>query len=171
MSVPQQQPLRTDLIEYIVLDGSQNKYDTIILLDSPGQNKTIRVYVHTLNDDSANITLRTRHLAPNTHATIEVRAVTEQISKIIVTGIIEIEPDAHQVTSYFSCHVLQFDRSKAIITPSLAINTNDIACSHAATIRTITDADLLYLRSRGISRDQARQLMVESFTAPVRQLD
>jgi len=63
--------------------------------------------------------------------------------------------------------LLLTEKSEAKSSPQLFIENNDITCSHAATT-THTDEELLfYLMSRGLTKNQAEQLMIKAFLWPV----
>ncbi len=47
--------------------------------------------------------------------------------------------------------------------PQLEIYADDVQCSHAATVGSLDEAELFYLRSRGIDGDTARRLLMEAF--------
>jgi Fe-S cluster assembly protein SufD len=61
------------------------------------------------------------------------------------------------------------------IKPELQIYADDVKCSHGATIGTLDDAQLFYLRSRGIPEAEARSLLIRAFLdealEPVQQED
>ena len=47
--------------------------------------------------------------------------------------------------------------------PELEIYADDVVCGHGATVAEIDAGMMFYLRSRGIPKDEARALLVESF--------
>ena len=49
--------------------------------------------------------------------------------------------------------------------PSLEIFADDVKCTHGATVGQLDQDALFYLRSRGLARDQARQLLTHAFAA------
>ena len=55
--------------------------------------------------------------------------------------------------------------SEALITtkPELKIYADDVKCSHGATIGEIDDDLVFYLQSRGISKKEARNLLITAF--------
>jgi Fe-S cluster assembly protein SufD len=141
-------------------------YDTIIYLDKPGERRNIFITIVAGKNERKTITLAVHHTAADTHASIEVRTLSTETASILITGLLHIAPSCPGSSSFFTSHSLQFDASKATVTPSLRIETDDVQCSHAATLRTITDADLVYPRSRGMDAATARSLIIESFLAP-----
>jgi Fe-S cluster assembly protein SufD len=51
--------------------------------------------------------------------------------------------------------------------PQLEIHTDEVKCSHGATVGELDPAALFYLRSRGIDAESARRLLVEGFAKAV----
>lgn len=107
------------------------------------------------------------HEAPHTKAETLVRTLATGNAAPRFEGMIRIEPGAKHCESYLNHHSLVFDQAKSYTWPALEIQNNEVKCSHAATIRTITDHDLFYLRSRGLSVETARQVLIEAFFADI----
>jgi Fe-S cluster assembly protein SufD len=55
------------------------------------------------------------------------------------------------------------DQAKAEAVPELEILSDDVKCSHAASISRIPAEHLFYLQSRGLNQTQAEELVVEGF--------
>ena len=51
--------------------------------------------------------------------------------------------------------------------PQLEIYADDVKCSHGATIGKLNEDEQFYMRSRGISLEEARFLQMISFVSPV----
>lgn len=51
--------------------------------------------------------------------------------------------------------------------PELEIYADDVKCSHGATIGQLDEAAIFYLRSRGLDRDQAAQVLTRAFASRV----
>ena len=51
--------------------------------------------------------------------------------------------------------------------PQLEIYADDVKCSHGATIGRLNEEEQFYMRSRGITLEDARVLQMISFIAPV----
>ena len=58
-------------------------------------------------------------------------------------------------------------RALAIASPQLEIYADDVECSHGATVGSLDEAQLFYMRSRGIPRSEAEKLQIISFLSPV----
>ena len=51
--------------------------------------------------------------------------------------------------------------------PQLEIYADDVKCSHGATVGRLNEEELFYMRSRGISLEDAKVLQMVSFLSPV----
>ena len=51
--------------------------------------------------------------------------------------------------------------------PTLLVHSNDVKASHACNMERISDDKLFYLRSRGLPREDATILMLESYIAKI----
>jgi Fe-S cluster assembly protein SufD len=79
-------------------------------------------------------------------------------------GRIRVEQSAQQTDSQqLSRSVLLSDRSRAWAVPSLEIIADDVKCTHGATVSDLSEEELFYLRSRGIGRTLARNLLMYAY--------
>lgn len=101
---------------------------------------------------------------------------SEQIQKNMIggrstgafRGRIRVEQSAQQTDSkQLSRTVLFSDRSRAWTVPSLEIIADDVSCTHGATVSDLSEEELFYLRSRGIDRAMARNLLMYAFAGDV----
>ena len=51
--------------------------------------------------------------------------------------------------------------------PQLEIYADDVKCTHGATIGQLNDESIYYLRSRGIGKDTARQMLIHAFAGEI----
>jgi Fe-S cluster assembly protein SufD len=83
-------------------------------------------------------------------------------------GRIRVEQSAQQTNSaQISRTVLLSDKSRAWAIPSLEIIADDIQCTHGATVSDLSEEELFYLRSRGLDRTQARNLLMYAFAGDI----
>ncbi len=79
-------------------------------------------------------------------------------------GKIYVHPQAQQTESYQANHnLLLSDHAFAASKPNLEIFADDVKASHGSTVGQLDATQLFYLRSRGISEDQAKKLLIQSF--------
>jgi len=86
-------------------------------------------------------------------------------------GRIRVEQSAQQTDSeQLARTVLLSDKSKCWATPSLEIIADDVTCTHGATVSDLSEEELFYLRSRGIDRTTARNILMYAFADDVASL-
>lgn len=112
----------------------------------------------------ADIEVNAYHEAPSTKSDLIVRTAAADRHVAIYRGLIDIEEGARGSKGYQSGRALLLSR-KAVVDnlPELAIKTNDVQCSHGVTTTHIDDEALFYMRSRGLSREEARKLAITGF--------
>jgi Fe-S cluster assembly protein SufD len=114
--------------------------------------------------EDINIELYIVHKAPHTSAQTTLKGVAKDLSSIRFFGRIVIEPNCPDTKSFLEERVLLLsDKAKAEAIPELEILSDDVKCSHAASISRIPQEHLFYLQSRGISPQVAEELVVEGF--------
>ena len=83
-------------------------------------------------------------------------------------GKIIVAKDAQRTEAYQENHnILLSDGAKVDTKPQLEIYADDVKCSHGATIGRLNEEEQFYMRSRGISLEDAKVLQMISFIAPV----
>lgn len=96
------------------------------------------------------------------------KGVMDDKSVGVFNGKVIVRQDAQNIEAYQSNgNVLLSDSSSVNSKPELEIYADDVRCSHGSTIGQIDEDALFYLRSRGISKDKAKKLMVAAFIGDV----
>lgn len=105
-----------------------------------------------------------QHLCSHTKSEQLVKGVVGGDAKGVFQGRIHIAPDAGQTEGH-QLHraLLLSDRAEIDVKPELEIFADDVKCSHGAASGELDEEQLFYMRSRGISEDDARQILVEAF--------
>ncbi len=89
-------------------------------------------------------------------------------SRAVFNGRIIVRPGAQKTDAKQSNRNLLLSNSALAHTrPQLEIHADDVKCTHGATIGRLDDDAIFYLRSRGIERDAARNLLIRAFADEV----
>ncbi|MBJ7348229.1 MAG: SufD family Fe-S cluster assembly protein [Thermoleophilaceae bacterium] len=89
-------------------------------------------------------------------------------SRASYEGLIEIVEGAQGTNTYLQTHsVMLSPHAKVDAIPSLIVKTDDVSASHGGTVGEIDEDQVFYMRCRGISRQQAIQVLVEGFFEPI----
>jgi Fe-S cluster assembly protein SufD len=107
-----------------------------------------------------------------THGAVacESRQVFKKVLREGGTGVFQgkilVERGAQKTDGYQISQALLLDDDAVFLAkPELEIYADDVKCSHGSTSGAIDETALYYLRSRGIPRAEAEDLLVESFLA------
>jgi len=83
-------------------------------------------------------------------------------------GRIRVEQSAQLTDSQqLSRTVLLSDRARAFAVPSLEIIADDVQCTHGATVSDLSEEELFYLRSRGLTTSMARNMLMYAFSGDI----
>lgn len=89
-------------------------------------------------------------------------------ARAVFNGKIVVRKEAQKTDARQSNRNLMLSRDAEIDTkPQLEILADDVRCSHGATIAQLEEDELFYLRSRGLDRTRARELLVHGFAGEV----
>lgn len=104
------------------------------------------------------------HAAPRTISDLAFRGILNGRSTAVWSGMIEVVPGAQKIDAFQeSRNLLVSKKAHADAIPGLEILANDVRCTHAAAIAQLDEAQLFYLRSRGLAEPDAKRLMIEGF--------
>jgi len=83
-------------------------------------------------------------------------------------GRIIVEPDAQKTDAkQTNKNLLLSDDATIDTKPQLEIYADDVKCTHGATVGQLSDEAVFYLRSRGIPREKARQILIHAFAGEI----
>lgn len=108
--------------------------------------------------------VETIHTVPHTTCTTEVKGALFDDSFSSFEGRIIIKKAAQQTASYLEHDVVVLgNNTKNESRPVLEIDANDVKASHGATTGRIDNLQLFYLKSRGLSDEEAKKLILLGF--------
>ena len=108
------------------------------------------------------------HLAPYTKSTIAAKSISKDGGITTYRGLLKVNVGAKGCSSKVQCDALLLDeRSVSNTIPFMEIKENDVEIAHEATVGRIGEDQLFYLQSRGLSAQQASQMIVAGFIEPV----
>jgi len=136
----------------------------VIELKKPGEEIEIVGVFETKNKEQLEVEVVIHHLASHTQAKTILKGVVRDQSRLRIKGRIIIDPNCGQSNSSLVERILLLsDQAYAEAIPDLEILTDDVKCSHAASISSIDEQQLFYLMSRGLSKKLAEKLIVNGF--------
>lgn len=117
-----------------------------------------------LNKGDRKLSIEIDHLAPQTCSNCCVKSVLEQASKFQFIGNVYVQKEAEEAVAHQRNlnHVLDAN-SRVISLPNLHVFNRKIEASHGTATQPIPEETLFYLRSRGLSLEQSKQVYFDSF--------
>jgi Fe-S cluster assembly protein SufB len=108
------------------------------------------------------------HAAPHTSSTIISKSVARGGGRTSYRGLVQIQPGAHHSKSTVKCDALLVDAiSRSDTYPYVDVREDDVQMGHEATVSKISEDQLFYLMSRGMSEDEAMAMIVRGFIEPI----
>lgn len=108
------------------------------------------------------------HVAPNTSSIITSKSICKDGGRTSYRGKVHILKKATNVKSNVECDALIFDNESQTDTyPTNIVENPEVELGHEASVSKISEDQLFYLMSRGISEAEASALIVAGFIEPV----
>jgi Fe-S cluster assembly protein SufB len=108
------------------------------------------------------------HAAPNTTSTIRAKSISKDGGISTYRGMVRVTPAAKGSRSSVACDALLIGGTSVSNTyPFMRVDTDDAEVAHEATVGRIGAEEIFYLRSRGLTEDEARKTIVSGFIDPV----
>ena len=119
-------------------------------------------------EEKVKIAVDMYHDVPHCNSRQLFKGIAGGVSKVDFYGKIIVAQDAQRTEAYQENHnILLTDGAKVDTKPQLEIYADDVKCSHGATIGRLNEEEQFYMRSRGITLEDAKVLQMISFIAPV----
>ncbi|MBO8445373.1 MAG: SufD family Fe-S cluster assembly protein [Bacteroidetes bacterium] len=144
--------------------------DISLTVDIEGQNAgcTVQGVYICPGSESVRIAVDMNHNVPHCTSRQLFKGLAGGTSRVDFYGKIIVAQDAQKTEAYQENHnLLLSDDAKVNTRPQLEIYADDVKCSHGATIGRLNEEEQFYMRSRGISLQDARVLQMISFVSPV----
>jgi Fe-S cluster assembly protein SufB len=108
------------------------------------------------------------HAAPHTSSTIVSKSIARAGGRTSYRGLVQVLEGSHHSRSTVKCDALLVDAvSRSDTYPYVDIREDDVAMGHEATVSKISDDQLFYLMSRGLTEDEAMAMIVRGFIEPI----
>jgi Fe-S cluster assembly protein SufD len=109
---------------------------------------------------------RIDHAMPNCNSFEVYKGILDDRARGVFNGKIFVYEDAQKTDAKQTNQALLLSKTATVDTkPQLEIFADDVKCTHGATVGQLSAEMLFYLRSRGISKAEARAMLVYAFAA------
>lgn len=148
----------------VALGGKLVKGDIAALLNGPGATSDINGIVLGSGHEHYNFNTVEEHNSPDTSSEINFRTALKDSATSVYQGIIRVPKVAQRTNAYQSNkNLLLGGQAKADSIPKLEILADDVKCSHGATVGPVDQEQIFYLMSRGLTRTESEELIVQGF--------
>jgi len=142
------------------------KYPACVLAGEGARGMTISIAVagaNQIQDAGAKMI----HLAPHTSSNIISKSVSRNGGEVNYRGLIHHAPNAHYAKSKVECDTLILDKkSRSDTVPTNITRNLTSQIEHEATVSNISEEQLFYLMSRGLTKGAATEMIVMGFLEP-----
>lgn len=115
-------------------------------------------------DQHVDFWTRVDHPVPDCSSNERFKGILADRAHGVFTGNVMVRKDAQKTSSQQeNRNLLLSDHAQVDTTPQLEIYADDVQCAHGSTIGQLDDAQVFFLRSRGIGEARARVILTEAF--------
>jgi Fe-S cluster assembly protein SufD len=148
----------------VTLGGALARLDLRAVLDGEGAECHLEGVYHVAGRDHVDHHTRIEHARPRCASSQVYRGLLDGRGHAVFDGTVVVRPhaqhtDAHQENR----NLLLSDDAGVNTKPHLEIDADDVKCSHGATIGSLDEDQLYYLRARGVGREHAEALLTFAF--------
>ena len=141
-----------------------NKIDAEFDLEGENCDCNIKSALFINKDKHQEIKTKINHLVPNCKSYQKIKSVVDAEGKGVYQGKIYVKDIAQKTNAYqLSKALLLSENSEFNSKPELEIYADDVKCSHGSTSGNVDENSIHYLMTRGLSKKQAVQLLVNGF--------
>lgn len=109
------------------------------------------------------------HNVGSTKALMDNYGVAKDEAKIFFSGINHIKQNSKKSITSQNAKIIVFDKlAHGVASPILKIDENEVQASHAAIVGRLNDDHMFYLMSRGLSKNDARELITRGYLEPIK---
>jgi Fe-S cluster assembly protein SufB len=143
------------------------KYPSCILLE-PGAHGEILSMAFAGEGQIQDAGGKMIHLAPNTSSKVTSKSISKNGGRSSFRGLLKVKKGAVGARSSVSCDALILDpQSRSDTYPTIDTAENQVSIGHEASVSKVSEEQLFYLKSRGLSDEEATTMVVSGFIEPL----
>lgn len=152
----------------LALGSTLGRHDLRVELTEPGAECDLNAVTVTRDKQHFDHHTSIEHIAPHCNSNENYRCIADNKSQIVFNGRIHIHRDAQKTLGSMSNKNLLLSSEAEIDSkPELEIYADDVKCAHGTTIGQLDETEVYYLKTRGMSDEQARQMLTLGFVLEV----
>ena len=148
--------------------GALVRNDIDLVLDGEGCTGTLNGLYMPVDSQLVDNHTRIEHARPNSFSHELYKGILDGRARAVFNGRIYVAEDAQKTDAKQSNKNMLLSKTATVnANPELEIFADDVRCTHGATIGSLEEEQVFYLRSRGIDNETAREILTYGFASEV----
>lgn len=148
--------------------GKLTRLELDVRFEGKGSECSLDGAYHVDGTDHVDHQITVEHAAPHCTSHVRYRGLLDGRGRAVFNAIGVVERDANGSSAHQeNRNLLLSDDATVDTKPHLEIDCDDVTASHGSTIGALDDAQLFYLRSRGVPEEQARDVLTYAFVSSI----
>lgn len=153
---------------FVVPRGVSGSFEVVYELAGEGAELDLTGVYACCGEQKVDFRITVRHLCAGCISHQLFKGLAEDEARVKFEGLVYVAAGAEKTEALQENHSLLLSENAFVqSSPQLEIYADDVVCSHGATVGSLDENEQFYMRSRGISLEEARRLQVLSFLSPV----
>lgn len=153
---------------FVVPRGVSGSFEVVYELAGEGAELDLTGVYACCGEQKVDFRITVRHLCAGCVSHQLFKGLAEDEARVKFEGLVYVAAGAEKTEALQENHSLLLSENAFVqSSPQLEIYADDVICSHGATVGSLDENEQFYMRSRGISLEEARRLQVLSFLSPV----
>lgn len=153
---------------FVVPRGVSGSFEVVYELAGEGAELDLTGVYACCREQKVDFRITVRHLCAGCVSHQLFKGLAEDEARVKFEGLVYVAAGAEKTEALQENHSLLLSENAFVqSSPQLEIYADDVICSHGATVGSLDENEQFYMRSRGISLEEARRLQILSFLSPV----
>lgn len=153
---------------FVVPRGVSGSLEVVYELAGEGAELDLTGVYACCGEQKVDFRITVRHLCAGCVSHQLFKGLAEDEARVKFEGLVYVAAGAEKTEALQENHSLLLSENAFVqSSPQLEIYADDVVCSHGATVGSLDENEQFYMRSRGISLEEARRLQILSFLSPV----
>ena len=153
---------------FVVPRGVSGSFEVVYELAGEGAELDLTGVYACCGEQKVDFRITVRHLCAGCVSHQLFKGLAEDEARVKFEGLVYVAAGAEKTEALQENHSLLLSENAFVqSSPQLEIYADDVVCSHGATVGSLDENEQFYIRSRGISLEEARRLQILSFLSPV----
>ena len=153
---------------FLVPRGVSGSFEVVYELAGEGAELDLTGVYACCGEQKVDFRITVRHLCAGCVSHQLFKGLAEDEARVKFEGLVYVAAGAEKTEALQENHSRLLSENAVVqSSPQLEIYADDVVCSHGATVGSLDENEQFYMRSRGISLEEARRLQILSFLSPV----